>query len=389
MIQGKRSRCYAQILWLSMGLVSSAAWAATDDFEDQLVAETAEVPVSSIEQFVQMYGLVKDNYVDEKSDDTLFSQAMQGLLTGLDRYSRYLSAEDYQQLVQYTEGELASTDFELSYDSHLKQWMIAYLKADSDSAKQGLRNGVTVYKIDDVELQKADFNQDQVNHLLIGAIGSVLKLQLSANSAPLNIVRNKKIETETRGKLLANQVLLIKIKVFQQNTANEIKNIIVQYQDQKPKALLIDLRNNPGGLLSSAVEAVDLFLDQGVIVSTQSRAEGNYQFQALPSSEYKDLKLGILLNAQSASAAEVFSAALKEHKRAWLVGEKSYGKGVVQKLFPLADGSAVQMTVSHYFTPSGKTIEGIGVAPNMVYSLNKQMSEDSYIDNIAQLLLAR
>jgi len=160
---------------------------------------------------------------------------------------------------------------------------------------------------------------------------------------------------------------VLQVKVFQQDTANEIKRIIESYSTNRLKAVLFDLRNNPGGLLSAAVESADLFLNQGIIVSTKSRSEGNQQFQALPGIEFQNLKVGILINNRSASAAEVFTAALKEHNRAWVVGEKSYGKGVVQKLFPLSNGSALQMTVSQYFSPSGNMIEGQGIQPHFTY----------------------
>jgi carboxyl-terminal processing protease len=126
-----------------------------------------------------------------------------------------------------------------------------------------------------------------------------------------------------------------------------------------------------------------------VIVSTKSRSEGDQQFQALPSLEFQNLKVGILQNNRSASAAEVFTAAMKEHGRAWVAGEKSYGKGVVQKLFPLSNGAALQMTVSQYYTPSGRMIEGTGVQPNLSYPLPHDMREDSYVEHIADLLLTQ
>ena len=239
------------------------------------------------------------------------------------------------------------------------------LESDADSAKQGLRNGVTVYKIDDQVLSA--LKREQVRDLLTGAIGSTLTLQLSAQSVPITLVRNTKVDTEIKSTLHSNQVLVLQVKVFQQDTANEIKRIIESYSTNRLKAVLFDLRNNPGGLLSAAVESADLFLNQGIIVSTKSRSEGNQQFQALPGIEFQNLKVGILINNRSASAAEVFTAALKEHNRAWVVGEKSYGKGVVQKLFPLSNGSALQMTVSQYFSPSGNMIEGHGIQPHFTY----------------------
>ncbi len=346
----------------------------------------AEVPVESIEQFVQIYGTVKQNYVTEKSDDALFLQAIKGLVGGLDRYSRYLSPEEYKQLVQYTESDLATVDFELNYDNHNRQWQIKNLTVNSDSYKLGLKNGFTIFKLDNQELK--NLNREQVEDLLHGSIGSTLQLQLNANSPVMSIVRNKKMDVaDIEATLLHNQVLVLHVRVFQQDTANEIKRLIEENNPSKLKAVLIDLRNNPGGLLSSSVETADLFLNQGVIVSTKSRSEGDQQFQALPGNEFQNLKLGILINGRSASAAEVFTAALKEHQRAWVLGEKSYGKGVVQKLFPLANGAALQMTVSHYFTPKESMIDGQGIRPNQEYAWPLDMKEDTYLNNVAEMLI--
>ena len=371
--------------------VSHSAFAAVKgkgqpvlDFDDEAEQNYAEVPVESIQQFVQIYSIVKENYVNEKNDEALFQQAIKGLVSGLDRYSRYLSPEEYKQLLQYTEGDIASVDFELTYDPQLHQWVIQGLKENADSTKQGLRNGVSVFKIDDQELKK--FNHDQVNSLLNGSIGSTLSLQLAQNSKPLILVRNKKIETDIQATLLHNQVLVIKVRVFQQDTANEIKRLIEEHSTSRLKAVLLDLRNNPGGLLSAAVESADLFLNQGIIVSTKSRSEGDQQFQALPSFEFQNLKLGILINNRSASAAEVFTAAMKDHGRAWVIGDKSYGKGVVQKLFPLSNGAALQMTVSHYYTPKGQMIEGVGIQPNQHY-LQHEMKEENYLEHVAEIIL--
>lgn len=354
-------------------------------FDEQL--ESIEIPVESIQQFVQIYSLVKASYIEERSDEQLFEQAIQGLVGELDQYSRYLSPQDYQQLVQYTEGDLASVDFQLHYDAQMHQWVIAGLSQDADSSKTGLKNGQSVFKVDQQELK--NLNQDQVKHLMTGAIGSHLQLQLHTQSTPISLVRNQKIETDIQASLLKNQVLLLRINVFQQDTANEIRRLIEEYNPSSFKAILIDLRNNPGGLLSAAVESADLFLAQGMIVSTRSRADANQQFQALPGSEFEKMKVGILINARSASAAEVFTAALQDHGRAWVVGEKSYGKGVVQKLYPLSNGAALQLTVSEYLTPRGRMIEGQGIHPNQTYVLQQHMKEEAYLMHVAELVLAR
>jgi carboxyl-terminal processing protease len=357
----------------------------THEWGESPESRSAEVPIESIQQFVQIYSIVKDNYVDKKSDDALFQQSIQGLVSGLDRYSRYLSAEEYRQLIQYTEGDLASVDFNLNYDTHIRAWQIQDLKTGSDSNKLGLRNGQTILKIDNQELK--NLNQDQVLGLLYGSIGSTVQIQAENSTSTIILVRNKKVETDIEPELLHNQVLVLKIRVFQQDTANEIKRIIDEYSSNRLKAVVLDLRNNPGGLLSAAVESADLFLNQGLIVTTKSRSEGDQQFQALPSNDFQNLKVGILINHRSASAAEVFTAALKEHKRAWVIGENSYGKGVVQKLFPLPSGAALQMTVSHYYTPEGHMIEGQGIQPHQTYPLSPETREDAYLEHVAELTL--
>lgn len=344
-----------------------------------------EIPIDSIQRFVKIYGIVQDNYVTPKNDDVLFEQAIKGLVGGLDRYSRYLSSEDYHQLVQYTDGDVASTDFDLNFDETTHQWRIKNLKESADSTKLGLKNAMVVYKIDNQELK--DLNPEQVKNLLYGSFGTALTVQVAPVGQPLTLIRNKKVEVAVRSVLLKNDVLAIKLPVFQQETASEIKNILDRPENRKIKAVLFDLRNNPGGLLSSAVETADLFLNSGTIVSTQSRSEGDQTFQALPSAEFKDLKLGLLINGRSASAAEVFTAALQDHHRAWVMGEKSYGKGVVQKLFPLANGAALQMTVAHYYTPNGTMIDGKGIEPNESYPLPNDMKEDVYINNATERLL--
>lgn len=380
---------YIAVLTGLLASGSHSVWAADNaahDFDGDMEQTITEVPIESIEQFVQIYGIVKDNYVQEKPDDVLFLQAIKGLISGLDRYSRYLSPEEYKQLMQYTESDLATVDFELGYDNHTHQWQIRNLKENSDSAKLGLKNGFTIFKLENQELKT--LNAEQVDDLLHGSIGSTLQLQLNEKSPVLSVLRNKKLDVaDIEPVLLHNQVLVLKVKVFQQDTANEIKRFIEEYSSQKVKAVLFDLRNNPGGLLSAAVETADLFLNQGTIVSTKSRSEGNQQFQALPGDEFSNIKLGILINGRSASAAEVFTAAMKEQNRAWVIGEKSYGKGVVQKLFPLPNSAAVQMTVSHYFTPNGNMIDGQGIRPNLDYPWTLDMKEETYLNNVADQLL--
>ena len=227
------------------GLLMSASHSLyAAEYDDSLEMDDpeqsiAEVPVESIEQFVQIYGTVKQNYVTEKSDDALFLQAIKGLVGGLDRYSRYLSPEEYKQLVQYTESDLATVDFELNYDNHNRQWQIKNLTVNSDSYKLGLKNGFTIFKLDNQELK--NLNREQVEDLLHGSIGSTLQLQLNANSPVMSIVRNKKMDVaDIEATLLHNQVLVLHVRVFQQDTANEIKRLIEVNNPSKLKELKTD-----------------------------------------------------------------------------------------------------------------------------------------------------
>lgn len=348
-------------------------------------ADAQELPLEDIQQFVSIYNLVKENYVATKSDQQLFEQAIQGLVSGLDPYSRYLNPDQYQALLHYTEGDLATVDFKLQYLPAQQLWQIQALSPESDAYAAGLRNGQVLSKLEQQNVSQLAV--DQVPKLLLGSIGSSLSIQTTTQLRPVNVLRTLKINAPLQAQLLSNQVLVVQVGVFQQDTAAQLKTILQAYSQRMPKALLIDLRNNPGGLLSAAVESADVFLSKGVIVSTKSRAEGNQQFQALPSNDDAKIRLGVLLNARSASAAEVFAAALQAQQRAWVIGERSYGKGVVQKLFPLPTGAAVQMTVSHYYTPKGEMIDGKGVQPNVPLAQDSQTSDGQYLFEAAERLL--
>lgn len=343
-----------------------------------------EVPVEAIQKFVEIYTLIKRNYIQEVSDEKLFEQAISGLAK-VDAYSRYLDRNAYQYLIKYTEGDLATVDFELSHDLAKNEWRISQLKEFSDASKSGVQNGLVVRKIDNQTI--TGLNRSQVKELLTGQIGSSVSLLLDKGVQSISVIRNKKINVDVEYKLLKNkQVLWIKIPVFKQGTAKEVKRLIQDFSEANHiQNVLIDLRNNPGGLLSSAVETADLFLTQGLIVSTKSRSEGNQSFRAVGEEAFKQ-KLGIMINAKSASAAEVLTAALKQHYRAIVIGEKSYGKGVVQKILPVKNGDAISLTVANYYTPDGQQLEGKGIEPNLTYPIG-EMSEESYLEHIAGLML--
>lgn len=369
-------------LMLALSAVNVHAQTAEPSFdlaEDEY--QVTEVPIEAIQQFIKVYQVIQQNYVNELSDEQLFESAMQGMAKQ-DAYSRYLKAEDYQDLIQYTEGGQATVDFELVKQNN--QWVITQLRDNGTSSKLGLKNGVAVRKINNHTL--ADLTQEEVDQLLAGNLGSTLTIQLGLTTRPIKLVRSKAADTEVKAKLIHNnQVLYIQVPVFKQETATEIKNAIQDVAHFHIQAILLDLRNNPGGLLSSAVETSELFLNSGIIVSTRSRAEGNQSFRALAKNVFEQ-KLGIIINEKSASAAEVFTAAMQQNQRAYVMGEKSYGKGVVQKVLPLDNGDAISLTVAHYYTPDNQQLDGKGIEPNLKYPRH-QLADDDYINKLAEQLL--
>lgn len=342
--------------------------------EEEQIQPVEDVPIEDIQRFVNVFLSVKDNYVEQVSNQQLFENAMQGLVEHLDPYSHYLSRERYQQLLRFTEGQVARPEFNVGFDPASKQWQIQNLSPKSEYYKTGLRNGMLVERIDGLRVQ--DLEERRVKTLLLGMLGTSVKLYVREGEQIhiLDVLRTEKQSYAVEPFLTDEKILVLKIKAFQQDTTSQVQTFVRTYQSQADvKGLLIDLQDNPGGLLSAAVDLAGLFLEKGLIVSTKSRIEADQQFQAFSSQDPISLPIAILQNRYSASAAEVFSAALKENQRAIVLGETSYGKGAIQKLFPLAQGDALQLTVAHYYTPKGHLIDGKGIEPNI--ALNMQQSE--------------
>lgn len=342
-------------------------WADEQSTAEETVA--IDIPIAQIRKFIETFQLVKNNYVAAVTDDELFENSIHGLVEGLDAYSRYLDAEHYQQLMEFTEGQIAKPSFTVEFDKTQQIWIITGLESSTDAYRQGLRNGQIVEKINKVRLQ--DLDRKLIDQLMVGSLGSIAKFDIKNEQASksFDVVRDKKVEYDVEPYLTDEKILVLKIKAFQKDTTEQVQEILSVYQSQSDlKGILIDLRDNPGGLLSASVELADLFLEQGLIVSTKGRLEAPQRFQALPSAKPIEHPIAILQNRYSASAAEVFAAALKEQNRAIILGERSYGKGAIQKLFPLEQG-ALQMTVAYYYTPQGHLIEGKGIEPNEVIAI--------------------
>lgn len=328
-----------------------------------------DVPVDAIRRFVSVYENVKQNYVEPVDDSEMFDHALHGLLSELDPYSEYLDARSYEALLDFADGDVAQTGLEVRTSDFPADaaWQIERVPEGSPAARAGLKEGMLLHKVDGKSTR--NLSQHDIEQLLRGAVGTTVQLSVSEpgkHSVLVRVLRASPEDNAVKATALSNGTLVLKISAFQNQTALQIQEAIANYQKTSQlNAILLDLRDNPGGLLSAAVEIADLFLDEGMIVSTKGRGEPEQRYQALPPAVYPNVRLAVLLNHYSASAAEVLAGAFQDNKRAVIMGENSYGKGSVQKLWPIADGRAIKMTVARYYTPNGRLIEGKGIKPDI------------------------
>lgn len=351
-----------------------------EEADQEDMDQVEDVPIEQIRNFIETFQIIKDNYVDPLTNTELFENAMHGLAERLDPYSRYLDAEHYKQLLDFTEGQIAEPQLSMQFNADQQNWQLNKIVRNSDNYRQGLRDGQIVERINGVNIQALDGRS--LRSMLTGTFGSTLSLRVKTDEKvqTVEVVRDQQLNYDVEPFLTDDRILVIRIKAFQQDTTAQVQEIIKIYQQRTTiRGLLIDIRDNPGGLLSAAVDLADLFLEQGLIVTTKGRIDPPQKFQALPSQNPINYPIAILQNRFSASAAEVFSAALKEQNRALILGETSYGKGAIQKLFPLKQG-ALQLTVALYYTPQGHLIEGKGIEPNETLNISRSLTDQQILN---------
>lgn len=349
-------------------------------------ASFVTVPIEQIKNFIDAFDTIKNNYVDELNDDELFENATIGLASQLDAYSRYLNDEQYQKLIHFTQNNLGKPSFKLKWSDERQSWEVSQLSAADGAYRQGLRNGMAIDRVEGINIQRLD--EQAVTSLLTGTLGSALSLRtrLKEHYKSFDILRDQAVNYDVESSIDADGILIVKIKAFQDNTVHQVEQLLAETKKKNQlNALLIDIRDNPGGVLASAVDLADIFLEQGLIVTIKSRTLPIQQFQASPSQYPINVPIAILQNRFSASAAEVFAAAMKEQNRAIIIGETSYGKGAVQKLFPLNKG-ALQLTVAYYFTPQGHLIEQQGIEPTVALAIANYSDNRSIVQAAVAML---
>ena len=337
-----------------------------------------------IDLFGEVLEKINEEYVDEINQSKSMDSAINGLLQSLDPYSAYMSPEIFKEMQTETSGEFGGLGIEVSMESGVVK-VISPID-DTPASKAGIKAGDFIVKIEDTQVQGKSLSE--AVDLMRGPVGSSIELTVrrrgKKKALTFNIIREIIEIQSVKSDLLENNIGYIRLTSFNENSGQQIKDKIKDLEkNQNVNAYILDLRNNPGGLLSQAIRISDFFLDNGEIVSTKSRkASENRKWFATKGDLTKGKTLVVLINYGSASASEIVAGALKDHKRAIILGENSYGKGSVQSIIPLKNKGAIRLTVAKYYLPSGKSISEVGVSPDIeIYEEGEEFKIKTETDN--------
>ena len=320
-----------------------------------------------IDLFGEVLEKINKEYVDEINQSESMDSAINGLLQSLDPYSAYMSPEIFNEMQTETSGEFGGLGIEVSMESGVVK-VISPID-DTPASRAGIKAGDYIVKINDVQVQGKSLSE--AVDLMRGPVGSGIELTIrrrgERKALIFNVVREIIQIQSVKAEILEKNIGYLRLTSFNENSGKQIEREIKKLEENKDvKSYILDLRNNPGGLLSQAIKISDFFLDNGEIVSTKSRKPSeNRKWFAKKGDLTNGKVLIVLINYGSASASEIVAGALKDHKRAILLGENSYGKGSVQSIIPLKNDGAIRLTVAKYYLPSGKSISEVGVSPDI------------------------
>ena len=354
------------------------------------VSAQEETVYDKIDLFGEVLDKINKEYVEEVDQSDTMDAAINGVLQSLDPYSSYMSPKNLEEMQTETKGEFGGLGIEVGMEAGVVK-VISPLD-NSPAEREGVKAGDYIVKINDTQVQGKTLNE--AVELMRGPVGSTLEITVRRvglrKSLVFNITREIIQVASVKSEVLDEKIGYIRLTSFNENSDDQIKNKIKEFKkNKKIEGYILDLRNNPGGLLGQAIKISDFFLDDGEIVSTKGRKKNeNQKWFARKGDIINGKALIVLINKGSASASEIVAGALKDHKRAVLVGEKSYGKGSVQSIIPLKNRGAIRLTISKYYLPSGKSISEVGVTPDITV---EEESDDFRIlsENDNQLKFAR
>lgn len=333
----------------------------------QSVPDSDTLPLEDIQTFAEIFERIKRAYVEEVDDSTLIRNAMRGMLSELDPHSAYLDRDEFQSLRESTEGAFGGIGIEVGLEDG-RLTVITPID-ETPASRAGLQARDVILEIDDEPTDRLSL-QESVT-LMRGEPGSEIHLLIlrSGEDEPLEftLVRES-IRTESvRSEMLESGYGYLRVSQFQSRTGEQVNNAIQRMErDGALQGLVLDLRNNPGGILQAAVAVADAFLEEGLVVYTEGRLEDTQmRFSANRETAAPDVPLVVLINGGSASAAEIVAGALQDQRRAVIMGTESFGKGSVQQIMPLGNGEGLKLTTALYYTPNGRSIQAMGIEPDV------------------------
>jgi carboxyl-terminal processing protease len=333
-------------------------------------AALESLPINELRTFTDVYARIKADYVEPVDDKTLLTHAIRGMLAGLDPHSTYLDPEEFKELQAGTTGTFGGLGIEVGMEDGFVK-VIAPID-DTPAQRAGLQAGDLIIRLDDKPVQGMSLN-DAVK-LMRGEPGTKIKLTVvrKGQEKPLEfdleraVIRVKSVKS----RMLEPGYGYVRITQFQSQTGEQLRQTLEELQKQaggKLSGLVLDLRNNPGGVLQASVSVADAFLEDGLVVYTDGRVkDAKLRYSAHPGDLLNGAPMVVLVNGGSASASEIVAGALQDHKRAIIMGSKTFGKGSVQSIQELANGGAVKLTTSRYYTPSGRSIQAEGIVPDIL-----------------------
>lgn len=330
-------------------------------------AENKALPLTELRMFADVFDRIKQAYVEPVDDRELLENAIRGMLTGLDPHSAYLGAEAFESLQIHTSGEFGGLGIEVGLEGGFIR-VIAPID-DTPAQRAGVRAGDLIIKLDDTPVQGMGLNE--AVDMMRGDVGTLIRLTImrEGRDQPLELELERDVikVASVRHEMLEPGYGYLRISQFQAHTGEDLVAAIRTMQrDARLKGLVLDLRNNPGGVLQAAVEVSDAFLDEGLIVYTEGRLPNSeLRFNASEQTAAADTPLVVLINGGSASASEIVAGALQDHQRAVIMGTDSFGKGSVQTVLPLGEDRAIKLTTARYYTPGGRSIQAQGIQPDL------------------------
>ncbi|SDK64027.1 S41 family peptidase [Microbulbifer yueqingensis] len=339
-----------------------------DSAERIIPTAASRLPLEDLRSFAKVFEQIRQGYIEEVDDSTLLEYAIRGMLQGLDPHSSYLDRESFDDLQANTTGEFAGLGIEVGIENdHIT---VITPMDDTPAARAGLKAGDVILRLSGKPLKGVSL--DEAVERMRGPRGSSVTLTIARKGykQPFDVTlkRDTVRVRSVRSKLLEDGYGYLRISQFQLDTGSDVAREIRKLQNKgELKGLVLDLRNNPGGVLQSSVEVADAFLEEGLVVYTEGRTESaNLSYSAEPGDMTDGVPMVVLINDGSASAAEIVAGALQDHRRAVVMGTDSFGKGSVQTVIPINNERAIKLTTALYFTPNGRSIQAQGITPDIV-----------------------